>query len=154
MIIFSDSIFSTKKLCLGLLVCFAASVGCVPSESVQDSSSAHICMQHAEAQNDAQTIVPDEPLQVYVMICGHSNWESVETWCEAEVSGQDITISSRFDYRTTSKTVLTICYNKVAACDLPALSEGTYTVIHGETEKELVVPSDEVLDCSRVQGYL
>lgn len=146
MIFSNDKIFSNWKFRLGLLACIAISIGCVQSETLENLSGATICIQPIDAQAEEEPIVAGEPLRVRVTACVQDDWEFTDASCEAEVSGQEIIISSKFNYDVPYSFGDTItrpvCHDHTTTCELSALSEGEYTVIHGEKERELVVPSD------------
>ncbi|HWB76043.1 MAG TPA: hypothetical protein VG755_13835 [Nannocystaceae bacterium] len=63
--------------------------------------------------------------------------------CEATIDGERITITSEFHWEERNggiKGCTLDCGRVVADCTLAGLAPGTYTVVHGEEEVELVVP--------------
>lgn len=66
--------------------------------------------------------------------------------CEATVQGATITVTSDISWeenRGPNVACTDDCGSTAVSCALPALADGTYTVIFGSEQRELVVPIEE-----------
>ncbi len=70
---------------------------------------------------------------------------NVESSCSATVEGTRIEITSEFswDEKGGRAPCTADCGIATAECSLGPLADGTYTVVHGEEELQLVVPLEE-----------
>lgn len=92
------------------------------------------------------SIEADEPTQIGVLIrsCSSTCIEELETSCsyEYDASNSTISVTSQASWRPEAVDVCNnACLVIDATCEGPTLPEGEYTVVHGENEQTLTVPS-------------
>ena len=147
----------TPCLCFALIG-ITAGFGCVDTTVVEDRASNQICIQKENLQVGEDEVVANEVLEVYVVeTCSSPSRELVYASCDVQVSGSEITISSRFEYETPRELFgsgeAAVCVKQVAQCDLPALEEGSYSIAHGSATFTVEVPTAQFQDCETSRGW-
>jgi hypothetical protein len=120
--------------------------GCADEVVLEDSGLA--CLTSTAGWSEAyQTFQADAPAYVTVRLdsCLSSTCTSdYQASCEAVVTGDSIVISAHGSYADESgagSSCSQVCLTLDAACETPPLAEGSYTVVYGEEEISLDVPS-------------
>lgn len=67
---------------------------------------------------------------------------NIESMCSVDVQGDRIEITSEFSWEEPTRvhSCTLDCRTPFAECSVGALADGTYTVVHGDEQSELVVP--------------
>lgn len=97
--------------------------------------------------NDHQAFEADAPVHVTVRLdsCLSSTCTfNYQASCEAEVTGDRIVIRAHGSYTDeggAGRTCSEVCFVLDAACETPPLAEGEYTVVYGDEETSLAIPS-------------
>lgn len=70
-----------------------------------------------------------------------------EAFCEAAIDGPFIYLESQFQWAEAAEDCPTRCSEFAARCDVPTTHPGRYTVVHGEDQFTLDLPSNPLIDC-------
>ena len=127
-----------------LLAVAAAIVGCGDSQTLENEGD--VCIVAGEGSHglDAQELSAGVPLFVSYVASGclTSSDTDLEASCEVRVVDDEIRVTSRASWTARSRlSGEDICMILSATCEVPALTEGTYVVRHGEDSLTLEVPS-------------
>jgi hypothetical protein len=120
--------------------------GCA-DEVVLDDTGVACLTSTAGWSDEYQTFAADAPAYVTVRLdtCLSSTCTyNYAASCEVEVTGDRIVISAHGTYTDESgagRSCSEVCLTLDAACETPPLAEGSYTVVYGDEEIPLSIPS-------------
>lgn len=118
---------------LVLLVVFSVVAACGRWGDVSFADEGEVCFSQTLAAVSVEVSAPD--------CLSSSCTRNVEASCSAAVEGTRIEITSDFSWEEKDRGTCTLdCGSATAACSVGPLADGTYTVVHGEEEFQLVVP--------------
>jgi len=137
------------KMTSFLLIPFTLCIGCGepgPNDDWQPVSltdSGSTCLQAESADNNGSVSVNGD------LCLSSSCSRNAVGSCEATLDGNTITVTSQFDWEENvgeNVACTDDCGTLVVECgEIGPLPEGTYTLVHGEQSKEVVVPTQD--DC-------
>ena len=82
------------------------------------------------------------------MDCESRCIENEETFCEASIDGPTIRLESQFVWSETDEQDCSLkCEELAARCVLPETYPGTYTLVHGQDQYTIELPSNPLIDC-------
>jgi hypothetical protein len=125
------------RLCAFTIFAIAC-VGTVPGDDWQPVSyvdEGELCFQ----QDDTEVVVEVDPGECLSSSCSRS----YEGSCTATVQDDTITVTSDISWEQNegeSVPCTDDCGFTAVTCTLPALADGTYTVVFGDEQSQLVVP--------------
>jgi len=102
--------------------------GCLFGHDVVIEDEGTVCV------NQLSPATLDSPLGLIEVSspCVSACATNVSASCEVGVSGDVVTIRSRFAYDDTDGACIALCGQLQARCDMPTLPPGSYTVRHGD----------------------
>jgi hypothetical protein len=84
---------------------------------------------------------------VSVSACISACAEDVRARCSVQVAGDRIEIHSEISYQDSSDACIALCGQAEATCAMPALTRGSYAVVHGDDTGVLEVGADTAAVC-------
>ena len=135
-----------KKWMFAGLVWVLPACGSYDHDVVEDRESSYLCVRGADESTNE--------MEVVVGTCFNYNQESYGS-CSVEMSGNSITVSSRFELITERNygDVVTSCKQGMATCEVGALEDGEYQINHGEASRSFVIPDENALDCYILKNW-
>lgn len=70
-----------------------------------------------------------------------------EATCEASIDGPFIRLASQFVWDDSGEDCSAQCEPLAATCTVPETFPGSYTLVHGEDQFDLELPSNPLIDC-------
>jgi hypothetical protein len=123
------------------------------SETVDAEDEGKVCLGAPpwEPQAGSDAIEADQRLAISVTYdeCLSACIRDEFAQCSVSLEGDRIVVQSEFSYREPApgKACIAVCYALTAECQSPPLAAGDYTLVHGDRETPLAVPSSAGNSC-------
>lgn len=126
-----------KFLLAGLFIPFLFSAcSNANTKLIQDDPDAELCL-----------LEKDSGFELLVFYtCQSDGLELLEAECSVDVTDNLLEATSSFEYEV-HEIARGACRQYQVTCPLPALPDGEYTIIHGDSQRTFGIPSDTNLDC-------
>lgn len=121
-----------------------------------DSPDSKLCITKADRGSDISeesvTLEDGDSLTMHVGLFTvlHGEGPLLENHCSVALVDDVLEVHSHFEFGPREEKPsgeMSTPWHVGAECDVPALQDGTYEVVHGDSSTSLSIPSDANLDC-------